>query len=86
MPEISRFFGIIIRMFFDDHQPPHLHAEYAGRHARIRLQPIRVLESTLPTRAMSLVLEWCALHQAELVDNWERLQSGQPATKVPPLE
>jgi hypothetical protein len=85
MPEISRFFGIVIRMFFDDHHPPHLHADYAGQGARIGLTPLTVLESQLPARALAMVLEWTALHQQELLDNWDRLHAGQPPVKVPPL-
>lgn len=85
MPEISRFFGIIIRMFFDDHLPPHLHADYTGRQALVAFDPIRVIESDLPQRALSMVLEWTALHQPELLENWRRLHSNQPPTTVPPL-
>ena len=62
MPEISRFFGIVIRMFFDDHSPPHLHASYGENSALVSLQPIGVIESDLPSRALSMVLEWTALH------------------------
>ena len=85
MPEISRFFGIVIRMFFDDHFPAHLHADYVGQEARIGLDPMTVLESKLPPRALAMVLEWTALHQQELLDNWNRLHTGQPPFKVPPL-
>jgi hypothetical protein len=63
--EISRFFGVVIRMFFDDHQPPHLHAQYGEDSALVAIQPISVIETTLPTRALSMVLEWTALHQEE---------------------
>jgi hypothetical protein len=86
MPEISRFFGIIIRMFFDDHAPPHLHAAYGEFAAVLAIDPIRVMESTLPARALSLVIEWMALHREELLDNWNRLHSGQPPLKVAPLD
>ena len=85
MPEISRFFGIVIRMFFDDHAPAHLHAQYGERSALVALQPIAVIESDLPARALSMVLEWTALHQSELLDNWERVCTARPAMKVAPL-
>ena len=85
MPTISVFYGIVIRMFFDDHSPPHLHADYAGNGARIGLDPITVLESQLPPRALAMVLEWTALHQQELLDNWGRLHTGQQPIKVAPL-
>ncbi len=85
MPEISRFFGIIIRMYFDDHDPPHFHAIYGGAEAQYTIDPIRVLNGELPARANSMVLEWAALHQRELRDNWEWLHSSKPAQKIPPL-
>jgi hypothetical protein len=85
VPEISRFFGIVIRMFFDDHAPPHLHAQYGECSAVVALQPIALMENDLPARALSMVLEWTALHQSELLENWERLHSSRPPVKVPPL-
>jgi hypothetical protein len=86
MPEISRFFGIVIRMYFDDHNPPHFHAMYAGDEARVGIEPIAILEGALPNRAASMVFEWAALHQAELMRNWSRLHSAQPVEKIKPLE
>jgi len=86
MPEVSRFFGILIRMYFDDHNPPHFHAIYAGNEAKIGIQPIIFLEGKLPNRAASMVLEWAALHQRELMQNWDRLRNDQPAHKIEPLE
>ncbi len=85
MPEISRFFGIIIRMYFDDHEPPHFHAIYGEDEARIGIDPVYVLSGDLPSRAVSMVLEWSALHQRELLENWRRLRADQPAKKVAPL-
>lgn len=85
MPEISRFFGIVIRMFFDDHPPPHLHAQYGEASALIALQPIAIIESDLPKRALSMVLEWTALHQRELLDNWDRLHTARSPCKIEPL-
>ena len=86
MPEISRFFGIVIRMYFDDHNPPHFHAFYAGNEAQIGIEPIAILEGTLPNRAASMVFEWAALHQRELLQNWSRLHAAQPAERIQPLE
>ncbi len=85
MPEISRFFGIVIRMYFDDHDPPHFHALYTDTEAQIGIDPIHVLRGNLPTRAVSMVLEWAALHQHKLMENWTRLRSEQPPEKIPPL-
>ena len=88
MPEISRFFGIIIRMYFDDHAPPHFHAYYAGQQAEVGIQPIGLLKGTLPRRAISLVVEWAGMHQDELMENWRRLHvrgAGGPI-QIAPLE
>ena len=85
LPEISRFFGIIIRMYFDDHPPPHFHAVYGGHEAQIGINPIVVLEGKLPRRAKSMVIEWAALHQQELMENWNQLNSGKPWQKIEPL-
>ena len=85
MPEISRFFGIIIRMYFDDHPPEHFHAIYSGDEALVGIEPVQVLESDLPSCALSMVIEWAALHQRELMENWQRLHSNQAAEKIPPL-
>ncbi|MCH8127398.1 DUF4160 domain-containing protein [candidate division KSB1 bacterium] len=86
MPEISRFFGIIIRMYFDDHTPPHFHAVYGNNEVQISINPIAVLRGDLPPRAESMVVEWTALHQNELVENWNRLNKNQPALKIEPLK
>ena len=85
MPEISRFFGIIIRMYFDDHEPPHFHAVYSGMEAEVGIDPIEIREGDMPHRAVSMVLEWAALHQRELMDNWRRLRTSQSAQRVAPL-
>jgi hypothetical protein len=86
MPEISRFFGIVIRMYFDDHKPPHFHAFYAGAEAKVGIEPIMVMDGKLPKRATSMVLEWAALHQRELMLNWRRLRHEQPAEEIAPLD
>lgn len=86
MPEISRFFGIIIRMYYDDHEPPHFHAIYGEDEAQIGVDPIKLLEGKLPHRALSMALEWAALHQAELKENWKRVNSSQTANKIDPLK
>ena len=86
MPEISRFFGIIIRMYFDDHAPPHFHALYQGHHAEISIDSLGVLKGRLPGRALALVVEWAVQHQGELRANWERLHSAQSPERIAPLE
>ena len=86
MPEISRFFGIVIKMFYSDHAPPHFHAEYAGHEALVTIETLEVLRGALPRRALALVLEWAAIHRGELRSDWESARSGQALTPIPPLE
>ena len=86
MPEVSRFFGIVIRMYFDEHMPPHFHAIYAGDEIEVGIDPIAVRQGGLPQRALSMVIEWAALHQRELLADWERLRSDEPAVRIAPLE
>jgi hypothetical protein len=85
MPEISRFFGIIIKMFFDDHNPPHFHAEYGGDIALIDIRNLSVFSGHLPPRVRGFVIEWATIHQQELFVNWERAQSQQDLLKIAPL-
>lgn len=86
MPEITRFFGIIIRMYFDDHNPPHFHAIYDRNEIQVSIDPIEILNGRLPRRAESMVIEWAALNQQGLMENWERLQNDESANRLPPLE
>jgi hypothetical protein len=67
MPTISRFYGIIIRMFFDEHAPPHFHAQYSEFKASINVKTLDVIEGKLPRRALELVLDWAELHRTELL-------------------
>ena len=86
MPEISRFFGIIIRMFFDDHNPPHIHAEYQGRKAVFDFVG-NVMRGDLGSRtATKLVREWIDMHVNELRSDWELAQAGRELKKIDPLE
>jgi hypothetical protein len=73
-------------MYFDDHPPPHFHAIYGRQEAQVGIDPIVILQGKLPRRAESMIIEWAALHQRELMGNWERLQGNQPANYIPPLE
>ena len=67
MPEISRFFGIVITMYYDEHNPPHFHARYGSDRAAIEIATLRVREGRLPSRALGLVVEWASEHQEELM-------------------
>jgi phosphomannomutase len=86
MPEISRFYGIIIAMFYGDHNPPHFHARYGGDKIAIKIADFSVLEGRLPPRALGLVMEWAALHQQELWQNWEAAQADQILKPIRPLD
>jgi hypothetical protein len=86
MPEVSRFFGISIRMYFDDHNPPHFHAIYGGEEAEIGIAPIMLLCGKCPRRAFGMVMEWAAAHQQQLLDNWELLHHEQLPRGIAPLE
>lgn len=78
MPELSRFLGIVIYMYFNEHNPPHFHAEYNEFKASISIQTLRLLEGKLPSKVMSLVIEWAQEHQEELLENWESIkETGQ---------
>lgn len=84
VPEISRFFGVVIRMLANDHAPPHFHAYYAEYEVTITIRD-GVVTGTFPGRALRLVLEWRDLHLEELMANWDRLAAGQTPQPIPPL-
>ena len=86
MPVISAFYGITISMFFDDHAPPHVHAEYGEFEVLFRLEPISVYKGRAPQRVVALVREWVQLHQAELQANWERCRRHEQPAAVAPLD
>ncbi len=71
MPEISRFLGIIITMYFNEHNPPHFHARYGEHKAEVGIEALSMLAGNLPPRVLGLVMEWAALHREELLDDWE---------------
>jgi hypothetical protein len=85
MPEISRFFGIIIAMFYDEHNPPHFHARYGEAQAVIEIDSLRVLEGGLPPRALGLVIEWAAQHREALLRNWQLTREEKPPETIAPL-
>lgn len=85
MPELCRFYGIIIRMYFMDHNPPHFHAEYQGARAEFDIRTLEIIAGGLPARAHALVLEWAAKHRQDLMNNWERASLPEPLTPIDPL-
>ena len=83
MPIISSFFGIYIRMYHDDHPPPHIHAEYQGHEAFIRIDTGEVMKGRLPAKAAALVRDWCLEHQPELLRNWDNARALKPLERIP---
>jgi hypothetical protein len=85
MPEISRFFGINIYMYFNDHNPPHFHAHYEKNMAIINIETLSVVEGKLPSRVLALVVEWASIHQKELMKNWNEIIKNGTFKKIKPL-
>jgi hypothetical protein len=85
MPEISRFYGIIIKMYFDEHLPPHIHVEYGEFEGLININNLALFAGELPPRALGLVTEWGAMHQQELIDFWGKARKLEPLGKITPL-
>ena len=82
MPTISIFFGIIVRMWHDDHPPPHIHVEYQGFEALVNIASGEIAEGKLPRKVASIIREWCIEHQIELQDNWQRAQRFEPLDRI----
>ena len=85
MPEICRFYGIVIKMYFADHAPPHFHAEYAEFQANFDINTLALISGRLPPRAMGLVAEWASIHQTELKALWKVARESQPLHRLDPL-
>ena len=86
MPQISRFFGIVIVMYYNDHAPPHFHAIYAEHEATFVIDTLAVHEGSLPRRVKALVLEWAEEHREELSRDWDLAREGRPLQPIAPLE
>ncbi len=85
MPELSRFYGIVIKMFYNDHNPPHFHAEYGSDRMVVSVNTLAIIGGRLPPRATGLVMEWAAQHQGELQQAWLRARDMQPLDQIAPL-
>lgn len=85
MPEVSRFYGIVIKIFYDDHNPPHFHAEYGEYEMLININTLAIMGGRLSARALGMVSEWASLHQQELLAAWERAKQLQPPGQIEPL-
>jgi hypothetical protein len=85
MPEISRFLGIVIRMYYSDHAPPHFHAKYGKYEITVEIES-GVVQGKFPRRALGAVLDWYTQHAQELRDNWDRAVRDEPLARIDPLE
>lgn len=85
MPLVSEFFGIRIYMYWNDHMPPHFHAEYGGSTALIDIENAVVLRGLMPFKQLKLVLAWCELHEEELMNNWEAARRHESIRQIDPL-
>ena len=85
MPELSRFLGIIIAMYFNDHNPPHFHVIYNEYDAEIDIENLSILEGKLPARVLGLAMEWAELHKEDLLEDWNMIQSSGKFKKIQPL-
>lgn len=85
MPEISRFLGIVIYMLYDDHRPPHFHADYGEYRISVEIAT-GIVEGRFPRRALNVVMEWYELHRDELLADWLLAEQHQPLRRIPPLE
>ncbi len=86
MPELSRFFGIVVGLFYREHGRPHFHAVYGEFEAVLDIETGMVLSGQLPRRALALVREWQDLHKSELLENWDLARQHQPLKRISPLE
>ncbi len=85
MPEISRFLGIVIAMYFNEHAPPNFHSKYGSQRAAFSINDLRMIEGKLPQRVVSIVLEWAFLHREELMENWHRAVRKEKLQRIKPL-
>ncbi len=85
MPEISRYYGIIIRMRYNDHPPPHIHAHYGEYDVTIEIET-GIVTGRMSRSALTLIWTWLDQHRADLMDNWERARRQEPLRRIPPLE
>lgn len=86
MPEITRFFGIVVAMYYNDHPPPHFHAYYRDFMIQVSIGSGMRLSGEFPARAERLLLEWLNLHREELLMNWDLARHRSPLRRIDPLE
>ncbi|MDI7267408.1 MAG: DUF4160 domain-containing protein [Myxococcota bacterium] len=86
MPIISVFFGIAIRMFYQEHEPPHFHAEHQGQQGKFGLDGRMMVGNIRSKAALVLIREWASLHRLELEGNWKNMRAGRPLERIAPLD
>ena len=85
MPELSRFYGVVIKMYYNDHNPPHFHAEYGSDQMVVDANTLAVIGGRISPRATGLVMEWAAQHQSELLQAWQQARNMEPLDRIDPL-
>ena len=86
MPEICRFYGIVVKLFYKEHNPPHFHAEYGSDEVLIEIRTLAVFAGKIPPRALGLIMEWASLHQEELLELWNDAREMRVLHKIEPLQ
>jgi hypothetical protein len=86
MPELGRFCGMVIFIYFDDHPPPHFHVRYGSQRAIIEIRPFAMLQGQLTPRALALVADWAALRRGELLAAWDQAGRHEKLPSIAPLE
>lgn len=86
MPEISRFYGMTIQLFYDDHNPPHFHVTYGSYKAVFSIDTLEIIEGKLPKKQALLIVQWAYLHRQELFQTWETVKNRQVPKKIKPLK
>ena len=86
MPEISRFYGIVIQMFYKNHEPPHIHITHNEYKAKVSIKELKLLSGEFPRRGLQLILDWIELHKEELLKEWELMKKDKPLFKIKPLK
>ena len=85
MPEICRFLGIVIAMYYNEHYPPHFHARYGENRASFSIEELKIIEGNMPKRVVSLILEWAFEHRTELMEDWELAKRKEKLKSIDPL-
>lgn len=86
MPEISRFLGIVIFIYYRDHGVPHFHARYGEDVAAFSIEDLKLIAGQMPKRPLALIIEWAFEHRLELMENWHLAEAGKPLKKITPLD